>query len=941
MIQVRNNQTGEVENIESDAQLPELVSSGKVSIPNKDYEFESPEGEKYNVGAQGFLDAIKSGWKYRDSDTIHKEKLEEKYGNETAKALLYGGLRGASLGISDAILTKTGLAEPEELSAIKEYNPVASNVGEIGATIAPVLLSGGTGGVAAISRKMLPSLLNEGAEYVGKRAASNIASSVAKKALEVGVTGAIDGALMGIGQTVSEAALGDAEFNAESLLSNVGTGALVGGGLGVLGGASFEYIKKASKGVLGQAKKKIIDSLDIPESEKQSLIRQSASDELIEKSSRMFDEDTEIKAAAQRLGLSTPPSGVMSNSNITKGLEASLEDSPSLAGMLVQNETRPFKDELRRNVEGLVEAGVEKTAYDAGEEVKKELYQGINERLRPAQDGLKTIYNTFGEFDVSERVNKTLSNRIAKSDLYKLSLDKGLVDNIQNTIANVKTLNQANIFKKQIGKQLAAEFRKPERNMAVIDILDDVYSTMSRMEEKAISDAAKTLGPKTGVKAEKEALNIYRESMQRYRDIYKDYGPIADQLGIKLKSPDVFLDTLSETPNEKIQRKLIDLNDYDSAKKLKMKYPEIFDIGRKRKLAELADKIKGPKGDISLRKFVTAVDKMSPQQQEILFGFDGKMKQRISDLKKVIRKIPDDANPSRTSINFSFMDMLNPVFQGKELARYAVYKGGDKAIKDYLLKVTPALAAIESSANKQKGKIANSVSGFFKASGLGVTAGSLEAFSDKDMEKAKESYEAVQSNPEEIINQYVRNNKQLMEAAPETANALQQRIIAGVQFLQHKTPHRDQDYIGEKLQPSRSELMKFHDYVTAVEKPQVIYEQLKQGYMNPNTLETLRVVYPKTYENIQAEILARMPKNLTRAQKIQLQPLLGSKVTPAMDYKNLMILQGKTPGSQQANAQINSQANGQMPPKIPVTGAKNINHANRMATGLDKTIYRT
>ena len=937
MIQVKNNQTGEIETLENDSQLPDLVSTGAVSIPAQEYEFESPEGEKYKVGAEGFLQAIKSGWKYRDQETIHREKLEEKYGDSTAKALLYGGLRGATLGISDAILTQTGLADAEELSATKEFNPVASQVGEIGAQIAPVLLTGGSsvaGG--AIAKKFLPSLLSEGAEYVGKKAAQNITSKVAKEAVELGVAGAVEGAALGVGQTISEAALGDAEFNAESLLANVGTGAIIGGGIGGVTGASLEYIKKASKGVMSQAKKKIIDSLDISEAEKQNLMRQNASDELIEKSARLFDEDTEIKAAAERLGLSTPPSGVVSQSSITKGLEASLEDSPSVAGMLVQNETRPFKNELKKNVEGLVEAGVEKTPYEAGEQIKKELYQGINERLRPAQDGLKSIYNTFGEFDVSERMTKMLSNRIEKSDLYKLSLDKGLISNIQGTLANVKTLNQANMFKKQIGKQLAAEFRKPERNMAVIDILDDVYSTLSKLEERSISDAAKLLGPKTGLKAEKEALKIYRESMQRYRDIYKDYSDIADQLNIKLKSPDVFLETLAETSNEKIQNKLVDLNDYDAAKKLKMKHPEIFDIGRKRKLAELAAKIRDPKGDISLRKFVSAIDRMTPQQQEILFGFDGKMNQRIADLRKVASRVPDKINPSGTSINLSFMDMLNPVFQAKELARYAVYKGGDKAIRDYLLKVTPALSAIESSANKQKNKISSSVNGFFKAASIGVTSGSLEVYSDKDLEKAKKSLETVQSNPEELINQYVKNNKQLLEAAPETANALQQRIIAGVQFLKSKAPFREQAYIGEQLQPSRSELMKFYDYLTAVEKPQVVYEQMKQGYVNPNTLETLRVVYPKTYENIQAEVLAKMPKSLTRSQKIQLQPLLGSKVTPAMDYNNLMVLQGKTQGSQAANQQI-----GQAGSRPAMARAKDIKLSDRAKTGLDKTLYRT
>lgn len=936
MIKVKNNQTGEVDTLEDDKQLLELVSTGAVSIPNKDYEFESPEGEKYKVGPQGFLDAVRQGWKYRDQGLIQEEKLKEKYGDNTAKALLYGGLRGASLGLSDAILSKTGMVDKEELSAIKEYNPTASNIGEIGATIAPAIISGGTSIAARATQKTLAGLLTKGAEVAGKRAAQNVTSTVAKKAIELGAAGAVEGAVLGVGQTVSEAALGDAEFNAESLMANVGTGALTGAGLGGIIGAGSEYIKKASRGVLAASKKKMIDSLDISASEKTELLKQLDSDDAIEKATSIFSEDSEIKAAAQRLGLSSPPAGVTSQSSITKGLESSLESSPSIAGSLVKKETEPFKQEVRKQVEGLVDKGVEQTAYDAGEQVKKQIFQGVNERLRPAQEGLKSIYNTFGEFDVSERISKMLGNRIQKSDLYKLSLDKGMVDDIVGTLGNVKTLNQANLFKKNIGKRLAAEYRKPDRNQAVIDILDDVYGTMSRLEQKSISDAAKTLGPKTGVKAEKEAMRIYNESMQRYRDIYKDYSPLADQLGLKLKSPDVFLDTLEEIPSEKIQGKILDLNDYDSAKKLKMKYPEIFDIARKRKLAELAGKITDSKGEVSFDKFLTQMKKLSPQQQEILFGFDGKAKQKIADLVKVTSRIPKHANPSGTSINLSFMDMLNPVFQGKELMRYAVYRGGDKAIKDYLLKVTPALSAIESSANKTKNKISSSVNGFYRVAGIGVTLVALEMLSDKDLEKARKSYEMVQSNPEELLNKYASANKELMEAAPETANALQQRLIAGVQFLQSKVPYRDQEYLGEKLEPSRSEVIRFNDYAQAVENPQVIFNQLKEGYVNPSTVEALRVVYPKMYAGIQAEMIARLPKKLTRSQKIQLQPILGSKVTPAMDYQNLMRLQGKT----QESAQANMQANAQMD-HVPMGAAKNIKASGRMQTGLDRTLNRT
>jgi hypothetical protein len=965
MISVKNNQTGEIENLEDDKELPSLVESGAVSIPNQDYEFESPEGEKYKVGPQGFLDAVKMGWKYRDQGTIHEEKLQEKYGDSTAKALLYSGLSSTTAGISDLILSRYGLVNQEELSNVKKFNPVASTVGEVGGAIIPALLSGGAGvaGKAIVAREMAKGLSREAAEEIAKkagssilnkvtaytpssllvnsaeiagvqaskRAAQNITSGVAKAAVNLGAAGTIEGAGQGFIQTVSEAALGDAEFNAEALLSNVGTGALVGAGIGAGIGAGSEYLKKATKGVWKSTKDKIAKDMGISD----DVRRQWDGDDAIEAATSAFSENGEIVAAAERQGLKAPP-GVTSNNFVVKGAQESLEESPSLAGTLVRAETQPFKEGLKKGVEEVTEKASQLDPYFAGQEGKRIITQGVNERLRPAQEGLRTVFDTFGNFDVRERMTKMLGNRIAKSDLYKLSLDKGLVEGIQSTLANVTTLNQANMFKKQIGKQLAAEFKKPDRNMAVIDILEDVYGTLGKLERRAIEDASLTLGPKTGPKASKEALKIYDESMQRYRDIYKDYLPVADSLGVKLKSPDVFLDTIEGIESERFTKKLLSLTDYDSAKALKKSHPELFDVARKQKLADFKNQVTDPaSGEISLKKFSSRIEKMTPQEREILFGFDGKSKQKIDDLVKLIRALPKDKG-SRTSVNLSFLDMMNPVFQGKEMLRYALYRGGDKAMKDYFIKAIPTLNAIESSSNKTKNKISSSVSTFFKISGTGVTLGTLEMLSDKDLDKARESYELAQTNPGELLDKFAAKNKALMEAAPETANALQQRMIAGVQFLQTKVPHIDQEYIGEKIEPSRSEVIRFNDFVEAVEKPQIIYDQLKEGYLNPNTLEAVRTVYPKIYASIQAEMMAKLPKTLTRAQKIQLQPILGAKVTPAMDYKNLMRLQGKTQESAVANAQAQQQIN-----HVPMGAAKNIKASSRSQTGLDKTLNRT
>lgn len=934
MIQVKNNQTGDIESLESDIDLPSLVQSGKVSIPNKDYEFESPEGEKFKIGPQGFLDAVKMGWKYRDQNLIKEEKLEQQYGDSTAKALLYGGLRGVSLGLSDAILTKTGMVEEEELSNVKRFNPGASMAGEVVSTVAPVLLSGGTSLAASGARKLLPALLNEGAEYVGKKAAMNVTSQVAKKAIELGTAGAIEGAVLGVGQTISEASLGDAEFNAEALLSNAGTGLFLGAGIGATLGAGIEYAKKAVKGGTRQFEKILINSSDMSEAEKKAALHEMTSKHEISDITRTVFEDAEFKALAQKNGWPTTP-GMETKLKIYQTLETSIGEGASAPAAAIQKNIDNVYDTIDNEMVKVLGKSDNISPLVAGDEIKRAVTVDVDSRLAPHRDFLGRLHEEMGNAPFNEIIQKRAINRLSKSPSYRLAghpRAKYAID----LLTDSKNLNDLEFARKEVGKILGS-IRKTGQDIELESFMADAYGTIKRAKKDAVIKNALELGPKRGLKLAKQVVKAMDESDKAYNAIYKDYAPVAERLGIKLNGAEFFLDNLAEETSEKIGQKLIDINDYRFMQDLYKKQPEIYDMARKVQLSKMAKSITdSATGEISPGRFAKKVRQLEKEQREILFGFDGKANARIDELLRYIEKAPKKLNKSDTATVQFFQKILSPVYQASEWARYLLYKGGETAIKKHFTEKLPVFAAVEQAANKQKNKISSSISGFFKASGIGITAASLETFDDKDIEKARKSYELVQSDPEALINKYITHNKQLLDAAPETGNALQQRIIAGVQFLQSKTPHREQDYLGEKPMPSRSELIKFNDFVEAVEKPQIIYEQLKQGYLNPNTLETLRVVYPRTYASIQAEVIAKLPKTISRQQKIQLQPLLGSKVTPAMDYKNLMKLQGKTQNSQMANQQVNQQIN-----HVSATAAKNINASDRSQTGLDKTLNRT
>lgn len=142
-----------------------------------------------------------------ESQIAAHDAEQAQYGSagQTALAGLAGAARGASFGASDQLLTRTGLVKPETLAGLSKANPIASTVGNIA----------GGAGITALTGGLAPE-----------------AAGLAKVAAM-----AAEGAAFGAGQAISDEALGDPELNGQKVLSHIGFGAALGGGLGLLGKA--------------------------------------------------------------------------------------------------------------------------------------------------------------------------------------------------------------------------------------------------------------------------------------------------------------------------------------------------------------------------------------------------------------------------------------------------------------------------------------------------------------------------------------------------------------------------------------------------------------------------------------------------------------------------------------------------------------------------------
>lgn len=235
---VLDTRTGEIVNTPSSA-IPGLVSSGQFKLPQAGQQYVlDKDGSLQQVPNATYAEALQSGEYLPASDEdVRKEMYQQKYGNSELEAAGAAALRGVTMGISDLFLSK--IVGKGRLAGLQEANPISSTVGEVAGTIGGLFLPvGPIAKVAGVGAKATEIAAKAGLRALEKAGVkSTVAASIVSKVGAVAAGSAVEGAAFGAGHLLSEASLGKADFNAENLAAEAGTGALFGAGIGGIFGA--------------------------------------------------------------------------------------------------------------------------------------------------------------------------------------------------------------------------------------------------------------------------------------------------------------------------------------------------------------------------------------------------------------------------------------------------------------------------------------------------------------------------------------------------------------------------------------------------------------------------------------------------------------------------------------------------------------------------------
>lgn len=1000
----------------SDNLVNEALSSGNYELrPGVRVPVVLPDGTKGELDSEEMPKAVSMGVRYRTSQedrdaaqaeiaAIKKESLDK-----PAVAATFGALRGATLGLSDVAARGIGSAIGLEdtagtLRGLQQENPKASLAGEIAGGVAAFVTPAGSLGAASrvlgAPTRAATDLGLKAAQVIGRGAES---LSTAQKIGRAVVGGAVEGAAIGAGQTVSELALADPELTAQKAITNIGLGSLFGGALSGTARGAFEGVKSATVAGLDKLSKTEL----LPKSAAALAGRLS---ELYGSASKMARADLQLGDDFTRIWNEANAQGRV---NI---LDASRNKNKLLQDVADQFEDiKSFGSDLSKVAkEG---ADIQASILDAqtGRAPKKMLDALDNEEaLQFGTDAILKDRVLTGPnlvkaekaagFEVFDRVQQAGKNLVNDGD--------SMLAKMREANATERSFGRAPIYDDATIRDFAGRLEDYSKTVTSATKPSQVASAMTTFKNEVAPLFAIPKGKTLDlIKVENRPLWETVKELRPYwakvkettvsKDVFGELGAAmatrAEAISSVLRSTDDLLSgfyriTPGETMNaRKYVPDMAKINSYmvnpDAARnlakgeaidKIKERISKAITVLKpidvsgteaeiKRLSKELAKAERVPANKAGAATKQEKIDflqkQISAYQDEIARAnkFNGSIDSFKSSAQKRVQsfeKAFDIAREKRAAIL-----MLNAIESstGKSLMGGLVGGLGGSAIENTLgtessgygkfigavggLALTnpmTALRYISAMENAAVGldKMSKNAAARFKSveSKMMAREGVTKIIPavrqtlireklkidpnerPKDDEAAFKAHRKklgeLQQNPEALFDRIYDAAGDEALSNPRTTFELYNTAQRGIAFLESKIPKDPYNpgvYV-EDFTPSPVEMSEYSDYVQAVMRPKTIIKQMAAGDINPRTVEAIRSVYPKMYDDMLTQVTGYLmePKKVPYDQRVQLGILFGVPAVKAMqpDYLARMLAmrqngQQQPQEQQQASTQSN------------------------------------
>ena len=378
-----------------------------------------------------------------------------------------------------------------------------------------------------------------------------------------------------------------------------------------------------------------------------------------------------ITEAAKRLGFE-PTKGMITNNPTIKGLESSLEQSPSVAGALVRHQTDKVRSGITKAVGELTKDTTSYSKFELGEQIKSGIMEKIAQRHAPIAEQFNKLRESTAFIDVPEKSKLTLAQNFMKHPDVALAPNSSWGSKAQqfgDYLLNAKSADDIKRLRTIVGKEIKASANPNEQR-----VLSSIYGSLTRLEENTIKRAAISTArtSKEGAQVGRQMIGELRQAKQGYKGLMTDIADVSKAGSFKKShSIEDFLDLVDNVPSEQIGERLFKTNDLKSLSIIEKQFPNEFSLMRQQKVTDLVNKSL-IKGQLDAGKLTKAVKDMGPEVIKKIFG--GKADAVLKDVQTVLDARPNMMGPSGTPQGQMFMNMIDLPFQGKEMLRFGAYK---------------------------------------------------------------------------------------------------------------------------------------------------------------------------------------------------------------------------------------------------------------------------
>jgi hypothetical protein len=871
-----------------------------------------------------------------NQNTIAKQSaLQEQFGS-TPQQILAGieaVARGASLGTSDYLETRSGLSTPEAIRGRMQANPVTSFAGNVAGATGLSAFTGGLGGLA-----------------------------------EAGIAGSIgEGALFGGANVISDAALGDPNLNAQKVLADVGMGAALGGGIGVLSkalGALPAILRKgpeapvstevAATGALSpsEALKEAGLGKEVPLTAAEQgakfgapnggdlrasfpIDALEASDQkpIVEGLNNLKSNADEILAAGQDLGAPVPE-GMLSDDEHIQKLDFALTNSPSPQGIARNRLYNSGYDSASKSVSNALGEGSDLSLAQTGNQAKEALSNAFEAKYEPIRQMYSQIETLAPEVPIpdSAKLGQSLKGIIEDKGLIKGTPEHSFVNTFADGLEQVDNLQKLKNYRTALQRATGPETRY------VSGLIKDELDDLERNSILAYAD-------KIEDPVAKEEINNLVGQVWQAKNVYSGFRDEMEKVGKvlwggkKIYGAQDFLDKIeSETP-EKFATRLFSKNNSESLQWMNQNFPEVTRMLSQFEKSKLRSSSM-VKGDFSPVKFFNNLDKIAPEVKEVMFTPEELSKFKSGKI--YFDNFLPNFNPSGTAGAEAYHDFIrNPKLAAlnwiKDFGVEKFIKGSvnlsPEQMKAAQLQADQALKlkGIYGIANRISNEINANAKQIFTAGKGGALAGATY-LTDREYDRISNKVKSYYSNPETLMNDMASNTENLYHAAPGITQSIHSAMMQAISFLNSKLPQAQNNMpLSQDFEPTKTQKATFNQYYHAVNDPLHALKQVKNGTLSNETMEALEAVHPHLLQEARQKVMEHMDiekaKKLSYSQKLSLAKFIGQpldvNMTPAAIQSN-QISFNMPRQSQQSTPQQGR--------KAPLGGLKQLDFSNRSGT---------